>query len=109
MIDSRAVIHPGAELGDDVEVGPFAVVGPNVRIGRSSRVGAHAVLDGHTTLGEGCQVFSHAAVGTIPQDLKYAGEPTRLEVGDRTIIREFVTMNTGGEVDRSPVAMLRSG
>ncbi|MDF1555518.1 MAG: acyl-ACP--UDP-N-acetylglucosamine O-acyltransferase [Deferrisomatales bacterium] len=95
MIDSRAVIDPGAELDSDVEVGPFAVIGPHVRVGRGSRIGPHAVLDGHTTLGEACQVFSHAAVGTIPQDLKYRGEPTVLEVGARTVIREFVTMNTG--------------
>ena len=97
MIDSRAVIDPGAELDSDVEVGPFAVIGPHVRVGRGSRIGPHAVLDGHTTLGEACQVFSHAAVGTIPQDLKYRGEPTVLEIGDRTVIREFVTLNTGTE------------
>ena len=97
MIDSRAVIDPEAELDSDVEVGPFAVIGPHVRVGRGSRIGAHAVLDGHTTLGEACQVFSHVAVGTIPQDLKYRGEPTLLEIGDRTTIREFVTVNTGTE------------
>jgi UDP-N-acetylglucosamine acyltransferase len=97
MIDSRAAVDPGAELDSDVEVGAFAVVGPHVRVGRGSRIGAHAVLDGHTTLGQECRVFSHAAVGTIPQDLKYRGEPTVLEVGDRTVIREFVTMNIGTE------------
>lgn len=95
MIDSRAAVDPDAELDSDVEVGPFAIVGPHVRVGKGSRIGPHAVLDGHTTLGEACQVFSHAAVGTIPQDLKYRGEPTLLEIGDRTVIREFVTMNVG--------------
>ncbi len=88
-------MHPGAELAEGVTVGPFAIVGPHVRLGLGTSVGSHAVVDGHTTLGEGCQVFPYASVGSIPQDLKYRGEPTRLEVGDRTIIREFTTLNLG--------------
>lgn len=95
MIDPRAVVHPGAELGEGVEVGPFAVVGPHVRLGRGTSVGSHALVDGHTTLGEGCRVFPFASVGTIPQDLKYRGEPTLLQVGDRVVIREFTTLNVG--------------
>lgn len=95
MIDPRAVIHAGAELGEGVEVGPFAVIGPHVRLGKGVTVGSHAVVDGHTTLGAGCRIFPFASVGTIPQDLKYRGEPTVLEVGERTVIREFTTVNLG--------------
>lgn len=97
MIDSRAVIQEGAELAEGVEVGPFAVVGPHVRVGRGTVLGAHCTVDGHTTLGEGCRIFPYASVGTIPQDLKYQGEPTRLVVGDRTVVREFATVNIGTE------------
>lgn len=95
MIDPRAVIHEGAELGEGVEVGPFAVIGPHVKIGAGTTVGSHAMVEGHTTLGAGCRVFSFASVGSVPQDLKYRGEPTILQVGDRTIIREFTTVNIG--------------
>jgi UDP-N-acetylglucosamine acyltransferase len=95
MIDPRAVIQPGAELGEDVEIGPFSIVGPHVRVGRGAMIGAHAIVEGHTSLGAGCRVFSFASVGTIPQDLKYRGEETRLVVGDRTIIREYATLNVG--------------
>jgi len=97
MIDPRAVIHDGAELGEGVEVGPFAVIGPHVRLGKGTTVGSHAVVDGHTRVGEGCRISPFASVGTIPQDLKYRGEPTVLEVGDRTIVREFTTVNIGTE------------
>ncbi len=95
MIDPRAVVHEGARLEADVEVGPFAVIGPHVRLGRGVTVGAHAVLEGRTTIGEGCRVFSCASVGAIPQDLKYRGEPSELQVGPRTVIREFATLNIG--------------
>ncbi len=97
MIDPRAVVHDGARLDADVSVGPFAIVGPNVRLGAGTTVGAHAVVEGRTTVGQGCRIFPFAAVGSIPQDLKYAGEDTRLEIGDRTTIREYVTVNIGTE------------
>ena len=96
-IDPRAVVHEGAELAEGVEVGPFAVIGPHVRLGPGCRIGAHAVVEGRTTLGRNCRVFPFASVGTIPQDLKYHGEDTRLEIGDRTVIREFATVNIGTE------------
>ncbi len=96
-IDPRAVVHEGASLAEGVEVGPFAVIGPHVSVGEGTRIGSHCVVDGHTTLGRGCRVFPYASVGTIPQDLKYAGEESRLEVGDRTVIREFTTVNIGTE------------
>ncbi len=97
----RGVIHPtavvaaGAELDDSVEVGPFAVIGPQVRIGKGSTVGAHAVLENRTTLGEKNRVFQFASVGAIPQDLKYAGEPTALVIGNGNQIREFTTLHIG--------------
>lgn len=94
-IHHLAVVDPNAELADGVEVGPFAVIGPNVRIGAGAIVHSHAVIDGHTTLGDGVQVFPHAAVGLPPQDLKYDGSKTTLEVGARTVIRECATLQPG--------------
>ncbi len=94
-VHPTAVIATGAELGVGVRVGPYAVVGAHVQIGDGTTIGAHAVLDGHTTLGAGNRVFQLASVGAEPQDLKYRGEPSRLEIGARNIIREFSTLNTG--------------
>jgi UDP-N-acetylglucosamine acyltransferase len=99
MIHETAVVDPKAELADDVEVGPFTVIGPGVRIGPGSRVGPHAVIEGNTTLGAGVEVFQFASVGAPPQDKKYAGGETRLEVGDGTIIRECATLHVGTEDD----------
>jgi len=95
VIDARAVISPGAELGVDVQVGPFTVIGPGVRIGDRTRIGPHAVINGPTTLGADNVVFQFASLGDAPQDKKYNGEPTRLEVGDRNVFREFCTVNRG--------------
>src|SRR5437763_5503405 len=94
-IHSTAVIDRHAELDSTVEVGPYAVIGPKVKIGPRSRVGAHAVVEGDTTLGSNNVVFQFAAIGAIPQDLKYAGEPTRLVIGDHNTIREFATLHLG--------------
>jgi len=94
-IHPTAVVDPRAELADDVEIGPYAVVGPKVRIGRGTRVGAHTVIEGHTTIGSETQIFHHASVGSIPQDLKYKGEDSELIIGDRNTIREFTTLNPG--------------
>ena len=95
MIDPRAIVHPGAELHSDVDVGPFAVIGPRVRLGKGTSVGSHSVIEGNTVVGEGCRIFPFASVGSVPQDLKYRGEDTRLEIGDRTVVREFATVNLG--------------
>jgi UDP-N-acetylglucosamine acyltransferase len=95
VIDPRAVIAPGADLAPGIEVGPFTVIGPNVRIGARTRIGPHAVLTGHTTLGTDNVVFQFASIGDAPQDLKYAGEPTRVEIGDRNVFRECCTVNRG--------------
>lgn len=94
-VHPSAVVFDGAELGDDVSVGPGAVVGPDVKIGDGTTIGAHAIVDGHTTLGKSCRIFPHAVLGTAPQDLKYAEEPTSLVLGDRNIVREFVTVHRG--------------
>jgi UDP-N-acetylglucosamine acyltransferase len=94
-IHPSALVDPGAELDDDVEVGPFAVVGAGVRIGAGTRIHAHATLEGPTTLGRGNVVFPHATIGGPPQDKKYRGEPTTLEIGDGNVFRECVTVNRG--------------
>lgn len=95
LVHPTAVVHPKAELGSDVTVGPYAIVEENVTIGDKSSIGPHAVVSSGSTLGKECKVFQSAAVGGAPQDLKYAGEKTSLVVGDRTVIREFATVNRG--------------
>lgn len=95
MIDPRAAVDPTAELAEDVSIGPFAVVGANVRISAGTEVGAHAVIQGPTRIGRDNHIHAFASVGTDPQDKKYAGENTRLEIGDGNTIREFVTINRG--------------
>jgi UDP-N-acetylglucosamine acyltransferase len=95
MIHPKAVIAPSAELGAEVEIGPYSVVGPRVQIGTGTRIGAHVVIDGVTTIGRGNVIVGQASLGGPPQDLSYDGESTRLEIGDRNTIREFVTINRG--------------
>lgn len=112
-IHPTAVVHSGSELGDDVEIGPYSTVGPNVSIGAGTRVGAGVLIDGDVTIGRGNSIGGHvvfdgvvtigeentivgqASLGGAPQDLSYRGEDTRLEIGDRNTIREFVTVNRG--------------
>ncbi|TMA23718.1 MAG: acyl-ACP--UDP-N-acetylglucosamine O-acyltransferase [Deltaproteobacteria bacterium] len=95
MIHPTAVVDKHAELDSSVEVGPYAVIGPKVKIGPRTRVGPHAVIEGDTTLGSNNVVFQFAAIGAIPQDLKYAGELTKLVIGDHNTIREFATVHIG--------------
>ena len=97
MIHSTAIVHPGARLADDVEVGPYAVIGENVSIGSGTTIGPHAVVEGWTEIGRDNRIFQFASVGAIPQDLKYHGEKTILRVGDRNTVREFVTIHLGTE------------
>jgi len=99
LIDSRAAIDPSAELDEGVTVGPFAVIGANVRIGKGTKIGPHVVLNGPTIIGEENHIFQFSSVGEDPQDKKYAGEETLLEIGDRNTIREFVTINRGTAQD----------
>lgn len=105
MLDQTSRIHPSAlvdpraELADDVVVGAFSIIGPHVKIGAGSWIGPHVVINGHTTLGERNRVFQFSSLGEIPQDKKYAGEPTRLEIGNDNTIREFCTFNLGTAQD----------
>jgi UDP-N-acetylglucosamine acyltransferase len=94
-IHSSAVVAEGAVVPASCTVGPFCTIGANVVLGEDCELISHVVLDGHTTLGRGCKVYSFACVGISPQDLKYAGEPTRVTVGDDTTIREYVTISRG--------------
>lgn len=94
-IDSRAAVDRTAELADDVEVGPFAVIGPRVSVDSGTRIASHAVVHGPTHIGRDNHIHAHAAVGGDPQDKKFRGEETRLEIGDGNTIREFVTLNRG--------------
>jgi len=95
LVHPTATVHPDARLDPSVSVGPATVIGPRVEIAAGVRIGAHVLIDRDTRIGEGCRVFNGASVGTDPQDLKYAGEPTRLEIGERTTIREFCTVSRG--------------
>jgi UDP-N-acetylglucosamine acyltransferase len=95
MIHRTALIDPTATLGQDVSVGPYAIVGPHVIIGDRSTIGAHAIVERNVRLGLGVRVGAGSQLGGDPQDLKYKGEETWLEVGDGTIIREYCTLNRG--------------
>ncbi|KAB8028463.1 acyl-ACP--UDP-N-acetylglucosamine O-acyltransferase [Fluviispira multicolorata] len=95
QIHPTAIIEDGAELDSGVIIGPYATIGKNVKIGKGTEVHGHALVTGHTTIGEYNTIFSYASVGNIPQDLKYKGEPTQLIVGNKNIIREFTTLQTG--------------
>jgi UDP-N-acetylglucosamine acyltransferase len=101
MIDPRAAIDPGATLADDVSVGPFSIIGDGVTIGRGTVVGPHVVIRGPCKIGEQNHIYQFASVGEDPQDLKYAGEETFLEIGDRNRIREFATIHRGTAQDQS--------
>jgi len=94
-IHPTAVIDPRARIGQNVEIGAYSVIGGGVAVGDGCRVHHHATIEGHTTLGEACEVFPQAVLGTPPQDLKYRGEPTRLEIGKDNIFREMVTVHPG--------------
>jgi UDP-N-acetylglucosamine acyltransferase len=94
-IHATAIVNSKAELDDDVHVGPYCVVGAGVKIGKGSRLQSHVVVQGRTTLGQGNTIFPFASVGSVPQDLKYRGEPSELIIGDRNTIREYVSLNPG--------------
>jgi len=97
MIHSTAIIHEGAQLDENVQVGPYSVVGENVKIGAGTVVGPHAVIEGFTEIGRDNRIFQFASIGAIPQDLKFHGEKTRLIIGDGNSIREFTTVHLGTE------------
>ncbi len=94
-IHPTAIIDPHAELDGDVEVGPYSIVGPGAEIGAGTRIGPHVVIGPHTRIGARNVIFQFSSIGETPQDKKYQGEPTRLEIGDDNTIREFCTLNRG--------------
>jgi UDP-N-acetylglucosamine acyltransferase len=95
QIHLTAVVDPTAEIGPNVVVGPYAVIGPNVVIGEGSHIGPHVLIERDTVIGRDCQIHKGAVLGSDPQDLKYDGESTNLLIGDRTVIREYATLNRG--------------
>jgi UDP-N-acetylglucosamine acyltransferase len=92
-IHPTAVVHPKAELAEDVTIGPFSVVGEHVKIGRGTRLVSHVYIEGWTEIGERCQIYPYASIGTPPQHIQYQGEPTRVMIGHDNILREYVTVN----------------
>src|SRR3989338_2432723 len=88
-IHKTAIVSEGAQLADDLEVGPFTVIGPQVKIANS------CLIDGNTAIGAGCKIYTGAVIGSIPQDLKYKGEDTKLLIGENNVIREYATINIG--------------
>ena len=98
-IHPTAIVYPGARLGANVSVGPYSIIGADVEIGDNTSVGPHVVISGRTSIGRDNRIFQFCSLGEAPQDKKYAGEPTRLEIGDRNTIREFCTFNLGTAQD----------
>jgi len=98
-VHPTAIVEAGAELADDVEIGAYSVVREHVRIGAGTTVGPHCVIEGRTTIGRANRIFQFASLGAVPQDKKYAGEPTTLEIGNRNTIREYCNFNIGTAQD----------
>lgn len=99
MIHPTAIIHEGAKLAPDVSIGPYSIIGEHVEIGMGTWIGPHVVITGHTRIGKDNKIFQFSSLGEMPQDKKYQGEETRLEIGDRNVIREFCTFNRGTSQD----------
>jgi UDP-N-acetylglucosamine acyltransferase len=99
MIHPTAIVHSSARLGENVSVGAYSIIGEHVEIGAGTRIGPHVVITGHTRIGRDNQIFQFSSLGEVPQDKKYRGEPTRLEIGERNVIREFCTFNCGTAQD----------
>ena len=95
MIHPTAIVDSGAKIGANVKIGPYSLIGPDVEIGDNTEIGPHVIIKGHTRIGRDNRIFQFSSLGEAPQDKKYAGEPTRLEIGDRNTIREFCTFNLG--------------
>ncbi len=98
-IHPTAIVHPQARIADGVTIGPYSVIGEHVELGEETQIGPHVVIDGHTRIGRGNCISPFCSIGGAPQDKKYAGEPTRLEIGDRNVIREGCTFNVGTAQD----------
>ncbi len=98
-IHPSAIVDPRAELAASVSIGPYTIIGPHVVIGEGTTIGAHCVIEGRTRIGRDNRVFQFCSIGAVPQDKKYAGEPTALQIGDRNTVREFCTFNLGTAQD----------
>lgn len=94
-VHPTAIIADGAKIHESVEIAPYAVIGPHVEIKAGTKIGAHVVIDGRTTIGENCHIYAGCAVGLEPQDLSYKNEPTGVVIGNRTTLREYVTVHRG--------------
>jgi len=94
-IHPTAIVHPKAELGSGVKVGPYSAIAEDVSVGDHTEIGSHVVVRPYTTIGKNCRIYQFSSIGEIPQDLKFQGERTDLIIGDSTVIREFVTINRG--------------
>jgi UDP-N-acetylglucosamine acyltransferase len=94
-VHPTAIVDPAAQVAPDAEIGPYAIIGPDVEISPGCRIGPHTVVTGHTRIGANCVIAQFASIGEAPQDKKYAGEPTRLDIGANNTIREFCTLNRG--------------
>ena len=105
MIHETAIVSAKARIADDVQIGPYSIIGDDVVIDSGTRIESHVVINGPTRLGRDNRVFQFASIGDAPQDKKYAGEPTRLEIGDRNTIREFVTINRGTVQDEGVTSL----
>ena len=104
MIHPTAIVSKKAKLADDIEVGPYSIIKDNVTIGSGTKIGSYCLIEGNTTVGGACEIFTGAVLGSQPQDLKFKGEKVFLEIGDKNIIREYCTFNTGtGEGGRTSV------
>ena len=95
MIHPTAIVSPDADIADDVQIGAYSIIGEDVTIGEGTWIGPHVVVDPHVTIGPGCRIFQFAAIGAIPQDLKFGGEISRVTIGPKVTIREFVTIHRG--------------
>ena len=95
MIHKTALIDGKAELDSGVEVGPYSIIGPNVKIGKNTKIGPHVIIDQWTQIGEGCNIFQFSSIGAAPQDLKYCGEESWVIMGNNNTLRESVTINRG--------------
>ncbi len=99
MIHPSAIVHPRAKLGENVSVGAYSIIGEHVEIGSDTWIGPHVVIEGNTRIGESNHIFQFCSLGAVPQDKKYAGEPTELQIGDRNTIREYCSINCGTAQD----------
>jgi UDP-N-acetylglucosamine acyltransferase len=95
LIHPTAIVDKNAKIAKDVHIGPYCIIGPNVELGEGTRLESHVVIEGHTKIGKANKIYPFASIGQPPQDLKYKGEPTRVEIGEGNFIREYVTINCG--------------